>query len=33
LSLALARKIMFDNPRATYARLTQAAPRLSETMQ
>jgi predicted TIM-barrel fold metal-dependent hydrolase len=33
LSPALARKIMFDNPRATYARLTQAAPRLSETMQ
>jgi hypothetical protein len=32
LSPALARKIMLDNPRATYARLTEAAPRLSETV-
>jgi len=28
----LARKIMFDNPRATYTRLTEATPRLSETL-
>jgi len=33
LSPALTRKIMFDNPRETYSRLTETVPRLSETMQ
>jgi hypothetical protein len=32
LSPELTRKIMFDNPRDTYPRLTETVPRLSETL-